>query len=83
MSSSNQDDSLVFDANKESGVCAARTATIPYFLYRLLLWKISYPILPLIYPSYHNKDLKDWRIVLENMPESNYKPKTEQITYDE
>jgi hypothetical protein len=45
-----------------------------------LLWKISYPILPLIYPSYYNKDLKDWRKVL---PESNYKPKTEQITYDE
>jgi hypothetical protein len=48
-----------------------------------LLWKISYPILPLIYPTYYNKDLKDWRIVLEKMPESNYKPKTEQITYDE
>jgi predicted transcriptional regulator len=45
-----------------------------------LLWKISYPILPLIYPTCYNKDLKDWRIVLENMPE--YKPKTEQITYD-
>jgi hypothetical protein len=49
-----------------------------------VLWRISYPILQLIYPAYYNKEqLKDWRKVLEKMPESKYKPKTKQITYDD
>jgi hypothetical protein len=52
-----------------------------------VLWKISYPILPLIDPSY-NKCLEkgmldDWRKVLENNPQSNYKPKTEQLPFDQ
>jgi hypothetical protein len=52
-----------------------------------VLWKISYPILPLIDPSYNkcleNGTLDDWRKVLENNPQSNYKPKTEQLPFDQ
>ena len=51
-----------------------------------MLWKISYPILPLINPSYkkylENGILQDWRKVLKNNPESDYKPKTEQLPFD-
>lgn len=51
-----------------------------------LLWKMSYPILPLIDSSYneHLKKgiLEDWRKVLENNPDSNYKPKTKQLLFD-
>ena len=51
-----------------------------------VLWKMSYPILPLIDSSY-NEYLKkglleDWRKVLENNPESDYKPKTKQLPFD-
>jgi predicted transcriptional regulator len=53
-----------------------------------VLWKISYPILPLVDPSSYNEHLKngtlkDWRAVLKNDPESKYKPKTEKIPFDE
>lgn len=52
-----------------------------------VLWMISYPILLLIDPSYNkyfeNGILKDWRKVLENNPQSNYKPKTERIPFDQ
>jgi hypothetical protein len=52
-----------------------------------VLWKISYPILPLITPYYNkysNKDISnDWRKVLENNPLSNYKPKTKQLPFDQ
>jgi len=52
-----------------------------------LLWKISYPILPLVDPSFkkygENGTLQDWRKVLENNPKSNYKPKTEQLQFDQ
>jgi hypothetical protein len=51
-----------------------------------VLWKMSYPLLPLIdssYDEYLKKGiLEDWRQVLENNPESNYKPKTEQLPFD-
>lgn len=51
-----------------------------------VLWKMSYPILPLIDPSYNEYlkkgILEDWRKVLENNPESDYKPKTEQLPFD-
>jgi len=53
-----------------------------------VLWKISYPILPLVDPSSYNEHLKngtlkDWRAVLKNDPESKYKPKTEKLPFDE
>jgi hypothetical protein len=52
-----------------------------------LLWKMSYPILPLIDSSYneHLKKgiLEDWRKVLENNPDSNYKPKTKQLPFNQ
>ena len=52
------------------------------------LWKISYPILPLVDPSSYNEHpkngtLKDWRVVLKDDPESKYKPKTEKLPFDE
>ncbi len=52
-----------------------------------LLWKISYPILPLVDPSFRkyveNGIIGDWRKILENNPESNYKPKTQQLPFDQ
>jgi hypothetical protein len=53
-----------------------------------VLWKISYPILPLVDPSSYNEHLKngtlkDWRAVLKDDPESKYKPKTEKLPFDE
>jgi DNA-binding MarR family transcriptional regulator len=50
-----------------------------------ILWKISYPILPMIYPSRYEKrfkdgTLKDWRKLLEDRPESKYKPKTDMLS---
>jgi predicted transcriptional regulator len=53
-----------------------------------VLWKISYPILPLVDPSSYNEHLKngtlkDWRAVLKKDPESKYKPKTEKLPFDE
>jgi len=50
-----------------------------------VLWRLSYPILPLIDPTYNNLDnktLKDWRKVLTNRLES-YEPKTDQLPFDE
>ena len=52
------------------------------------LWKISYPILPLVDPSSYNEHLKngtlkDWRAVLKDDPESKYIPKTERLPFDE
>jgi hypothetical protein len=49
-----------------------------------ILWKISYPILPVIYPSRYEKHfkdgtLKDWRKLLENKPELKYMPKTRML----
>lgn len=47
------------------------------------LWKISYPILPLIdssYKKYHkNGKLKDWRYVFERNRNIHYKPKTQNV----
>ena len=53
-----------------------------------VLWKISYPILPLVDPSSYNEHfkngrLKDWRAVLKDDPGSKYKPKTEKLPFDE
>ena len=53
-----------------------------------VLWKISYPILPLVDPSSYNEyskngTLKDWRAVLKDDPESKYRPKTERLPFDE
>jgi hypothetical protein len=53
-----------------------------------VLWKIGYPILPLVDPSSYNEHfkngtLKDWRAVLKDDPESKYKPKTEKLPFDE
>jgi hypothetical protein len=53
-----------------------------------VLWKISYPILPLVDPSSYNEHLKngtlkDWRVVLKNDPESKYNPKTDTLPFDE
>jgi hypothetical protein len=53
------------------------------------LWRMSYPILPLIYPSYYKKafkegDMKDWKKILEDHPESkNYVSEDEQLSFDE
>jgi predicted transcriptional regulator len=52
------------------------------------LWKISYPILPLVDPSSYNEHLKngtlkDWRAVLKDDPESKYRPRTEKLPFDE
>jgi predicted transcriptional regulator len=49
-----------------------------------ILWKVSYPILPLIYPSLYEKyfkdgTLKDWRKLLEDRPELKYRPKTRML----
>jgi predicted transcriptional regulator len=53
-----------------------------------VLWKISYPILPLVDPSSYNEHLKngtlkDWRAVLKDDPESKYRPRTEKLPFDE
>ena len=53
-----------------------------------VLWKISYPILPLVDPSSYNEHLKngtlkDWRAVLKDDPESKYRPRTERLPFDE
>jgi predicted transcriptional regulator len=53
-----------------------------------VLWKISYPILPLVDPSSYNEyskngTLKDWRAVLKDDPESKYRAKTEKLPFDE
>lgn len=53
-----------------------------------VLWKISYPILPLVDPSSYNEHfkngtLKDWRAVLKDDPESKYMPKTERLPFNE
>lgn len=53
------------------------------------LWRMSYPILPLIYPSYYKKafkegDMKDWKKIIEDHPESkNYVSEDEQLSFDE
>lgn len=52
-----------------------------------VLWKMSYPILPLIYPpSYekHFKDgtLKDWRNLFPDKSEPEYKPKHEMLPFE-
>lgn len=51
-----------------------------------LLWKLNYAILPLVDPlfmKYAEKGIiGDWRKILENNPQSNYKPKTEQLPFD-
>lgn len=49
-----------------------------------VLWKISYPILPMIYPSRYEKHfkdgtLKDWRNLLQDIPAPKYKPTTEML----
>jgi hypothetical protein len=49
-----------------------------------ILWKISYPILPVIYPSHYEKrlkdgTLKDWRKLLEERTASKYKPMTQML----
>ena len=51
------------------------------------LWKLSYPILPLIYPSNYEKHfrdgtLKDWRRLFEDKTEPEYKPKTKMSPFD-
>jgi predicted transcriptional regulator len=53
-----------------------------------VLWKISYPILPLVDPSSYNEHLKngtlkDWRAVLKDDQESKYRPRTERLPFDE
>ena len=52
------------------------------------LWKISYPILPLIYPSRYKKQfkdgtLKDWRNLFLDKSEPEYKPKHEMLHFEE
>jgi hypothetical protein len=49
-----------------------------------IVWKVSYPILPMIYPSRYEKyfkdgTLKDWRKLLEDSPELKYRPKTRML----
>lgn len=49
-----------------------------------ILWKVSYPILPIIYPSHYEKHfkdgtLKDWRNLLERRTASKYKPTTQML----
>ena len=50
------------------------------------LWKMSYPILPSIYPSRYERQfkdgtLKDWRKLIENNPKLGYKPKDEMLPF--
>lgn len=52
-----------------------------------VLWKLSYPILPLIYPSQYKKHfrdgtLKDWRKLFNDKPEPEYKPKYDMLPFD-
>ncbi|MFL6426206.1 MAG: hypothetical protein ACJ71R_21815 [Nitrososphaeraceae archaeon] len=52
------------------------------------LWRMSYPILPLIYPSYYKEEfkdgnMKDWKKILENHPELKSKSEGEQLPFDE
>ncbi|HEY7078837.1 MAG TPA: hypothetical protein VH500_03985 [Nitrososphaeraceae archaeon] len=52
-----------------------------------ILWKLSYPILPLIYPSRYEKHFKDgmlndWRNLFKDKPESTYKPRYEMLPFD-
>ena len=49
-----------------------------------LLWRMSYPILPMIYPSnyekyFRNGTLKDWRNLFKDKPEPTYKPRYEMV----
>jgi DNA-binding MarR family transcriptional regulator len=51
------------------------------------LWKMSYPILPSIYPSRYQKQfedgtLKDWRKLFEDNPKLGYKPKDEMLPFE-
>lgn len=52
------------------------------------LWNISYPILPLIYPSHYEKQfkdgtLKDWRKLFKDKSKPEYKPKYEMLPFED
>ena len=51
------------------------------------LWKMSYPILPLIYPSRYQRQfddgiLQDWRKLFKDNPKLGYKPKDEMLPFE-
>jgi predicted transcriptional regulator len=69
---------LILTTFKEYGLSQDAEAVVD------ILWKISYPILPMIYPSRYEKSfkdgtLRDWRKLLEGRTPSKYKPTTETL----